>query len=36
MRGLCHSCNSSNVDTTLDKFAKPICEKCKKTEESTL
>ncbi len=29
MNGLCHDCKSSNVETELDEFSKPICLSCR-------
>jgi hypothetical protein len=28
-RGLCHKCNSSGMETTLDNKDQPICKDCK-------
>lgn len=35
MKGLCHTCNSSNVKTELDEFKKPICISCKEELAAT-
>ena len=32
MNGMCHTCKSSNVETTFDKFMKPICKDCTFTQ----
>ena len=29
MKGLCHDCKSSNVDTILDVFGSPQCLSCR-------
>ena len=34
MKGLCHFCNSSNVETVIDsKTGSPICSVCKFEKE---
>jgi len=35
MKGLCHDCKSSGVDTKLDTFGKPICLSCREELAAT-
>jgi transposase-like protein len=36
MKGMCHTCKSSNVETIFDKFMQPICKDCdQKLHEET-
>ena len=35
LKGLCHTCHSSNVKTELDEFKKPICISCREEKAAT-
>ena len=35
MKGLCHTCYSSNVKTTLDEHSKPNCISCREELAAT-
>ena len=32
MRGLCHSCYSTGVETIFDELMSPICSKCQEKD----
>jgi len=29
LKGLCHDCHSSGIETKLDEFSKPLCLSCR-------
>ncbi len=35
MRGLCHSCYSTGVETFFDNIMNPICKECKSEVENS-